>query len=430
MSSLTSEPYSLFRPSHVPRWALVRHRIDDTVVHDVQTALEAAIRPVLDLIRPTERVCLAVGSRGIDRISEVVRAAVSVVRDAGASVFVVPAMGSHGAATADGQLEVLASLGITSESIGCEIRSSMQTIRIGDLDGRIPIHFDRTAYEEADAVIPINRVKPHTDFSGPSESGLLKMIAIGLGKQRGANALHAEGFASFAELIPAIANRTLSRVHIPFGIALLENGHARLRRIEAVPASTMLERERSLRQEAEQYMARLPLAALDILFLDRIGKDISGIGMDPKVIGRYYTGPTGTGPNIQRIVVRDLSDGTGGNGVGIGLADIVLRRVVDRLDTAKTYMNCITSKTPEGARIALTVETDRQALEVALACCTRIDIDTPRIARIRDTLHLGWLYATEAVVPDLLASGTCEVVRAPGPIAFDSDGHFADELPT
>lgn len=423
------DPLAVFRHDRLPRWTLVKHRIDTAELGDVPTAIEAAFTSMAGRIRRGDRVCLAVGSRGIDRIDEVTHAAVSTLRAIGAEVFVVPAMGSHGGATAEGQLAVLASLGITEASIGCEIRSSMETIQIGEVDGRIPVFLDRHAAEDADVIIPINRVKPHTDFSGPVESGLLKMIAIGLGKQRGADTFHGEGFATFAELIPAVAQHTLAQTNIPFGLALIENGHARLLRVEAVPADRMFEREQALRDEADRYLARLPIAALDVLIIDRIGKDVSGLGMDSNVVGRYYTGPTGQRPSIQRIVVRDLTDETEGNAVGIGMADVALRRAVDRMDQAKTYMNCITAKTPEGTRVPLTVDTDREAIDVALACCLKVDVPTARIVRIRDTKHLGWFYATEALLPGLQASGVCEIVGQLGPIGFDRSGRLTETLP-
>ena len=255
------------------------------------------------------------------------------------------------------------------------------------------------------------------------------MIAIGLGKQKGADTFHGEGFAVFDRLIPAVAAFTLGHVPIPFGLALLENGLARLRHIEAVPAASMFEREQALLREADALMGRLPVEALDVLVIDRIGKDISGLGMDSNVVGRYYVGPTGRPPSIQRIVVRDLTDETEGNAVGIGMADVVLRRATERMDVDKTYMNCITAKTPEGARIALTVDTDRQALDVAIACCLRVHAETARIIRIADTKHLEWFYASEALLADLLATGTCEVARAVAPIGLDADGQFTDVLP-
>jgi hypothetical protein len=338
-------------------------------------------------------------------------------------------MGSHGGATAAGQRAVLASLGIREDTIGCEIRSGMDTVRIGEVAGGVPVYVDRHAAAEADVVIPVNRVKPHTDFSGPVESGLLKMIAIGLGKQRGADAFHGEGFATFRDLIPAVAAFTLAHLAIPFGIALVENGHARLRRIEAVPAAGMFEREQDLLLEADRFLARLPVADLDVLVLDRIGKDISGLGMDSNVVGRYYSGPTGRGTTIQRIVVRDLTDETEGNAVGIGMADVVLRRAVERMDAAKTYMNCITAKTPEGARVALTVDTDRQALDVAIACCLKVRPASARIVRLVDTKHLEWFYASKPLLAELSATGVCEIVGVPASIGFDARGRFTDALP-
>lgn len=414
-----------FIRGELPRWALVKYQIDPKEIVDIPAAVAAAFAAAgADVIRPGQRVCLAAGSRGIDRIDEVVRAAVGEVRKRGAEVFIIPAMGSHGGATAEGQLEVLASLGITPERMGCEIRSSMETVQIGTVSGDVPVFMDRNAYDGADVIIPINRVKPHTDFHGPVESGLLKMIAIGLGKQKGADTFHSRGFHVFHDLIPEVGRFTLTQVNIPFGLALLENGHARCWHIEAVPADRIWEREQELVRLAREKMARLPLKALDVLVLDYIGKDISGLGMDSNVVGRYYTGPTGTGPDIQRIVVRDLTETSEGNAVGIGMADVVLSQAVTKMDKHKTYMNCITAKTPEGARVALEAPSDRDALYVALACCLRVTPETARIVRMRDTKHLELFYASEPLLPALLATGACEVVEPLQLIEFDEAGMF------
>jgi hypothetical protein len=287
---------------------------------------------------------------------------------------------------------------------------------------------DRNAFEQADVIVPINRVKPHTDFVGEIESGLMKMISIGLGKQRGADSLHRQGFDSFAQLIPETAEFTLSKVKIPFGLALVENGYARLWQIEAVPAARLGERERELLLMARERMARLPFGNIDVAILDYIGKDISGLGMDSNVVGRYYAGPTGAGPNIQRIVVRDLTAETEGNAVGIGMADVVLRRAVEKMDAHKTYMNTVTAKTPEGARIALTVDTDRQALAVAVACCVRVEAPQARIVRIRDTKHVDLMWVSEPALAELLATGRAEVLRPLEPIEFDRAGMFAASM--
>jgi Lactate racemase N-terminal domain len=417
--------FAEFARGMLPEWALVRQRMDAPEIADARGAVREALEPVLDDMHPGVRVCIAAGSRGIDRIDEVVRATVERVRETGAAVFIVPAMGSHGGATPEGQLEVLASYGITPATMGCEIRSSMETVELGAVRSGAPVFVDRHAYEEADLIIPVNRVKPHTDFSGEIESGLAKMIAIGLGKQQGADTFHRRGFATFHELIPEVAAFTLAHVPIPFGLALVENDHARLARVEAVPAERILARERELLAEARAAMARIPLAEIDVLVLDAIGKDISGLGMDSNVVGRYYAGPTGEPPLVQRIVVRDLTDETEGNAVGIGMADVALRRAVERIDRHKTYMNCITAKTPEGARIPLTVETDRDALVVAIAACLHITPEEARIVRARDTKHLELLYASAPLLPELLAAG-CELVEPLHRIAFDDHGMFAD----
>lgn len=424
-----AHPLDVFRHDALPRWALVHRTLDRTEIEDVDAAVHDALGAVAGAIRPGMRVALAAGSRGIDRIDAVVAAMVREVRAAGAEVFVVPAMGSHGGATSEGQLEVMASLGMTAERLGCEIRSSMETVRLGEVEGGIPVFIDRIALQEADAIIPINRVKPHTDFTGPVESGILKMIAIGLGKQKGADTFHAQGFDAFAELIPKVAAFTLARAPIPFGLALVENGYARLRRIEAVPSAEIDARERLLRDEADAFLARLPFEQLDVLVLDQIGKDISGLGMDSNVVGRYYSGPTGSGTSIQRIYLRDLTDETEGNAVGIGMADVVHRRAVARMDATKTYMNCVTAKTPEGARIAMTSSSDRQGLDLALACCLRVDPRTARIARIRDTKHLEWFFASEALLDELRRRDDCEIHGDPAPIRFDEVDELSDALP-
>jgi hypothetical protein len=254
------------------------------------------------------------------------------------------------------------------------------------------------------------------------------MIAIGLGKQKGADVFHRQGYARFGDLIPAVARHTMARAHIPFGLALIENGEARLEHVEAVPAEHLFEREVELLARARAVMARLPVTACDVLVVDEIGKDVSGVGMDPNVIGRGHDGPRAGGPAIQRIVVRGLTRATEGNASGIGMADMVLRRAVDEMDPRKTWINEITAKTPEGGRIPITLDTDREALGVAIAACVGVDAATVRLLRIRSTKHIEELWVSEAALPDVLASGRCEAVSGPQPMAFDANGMLADEL--
>jgi hypothetical protein len=421
--------YPEFQPSALPRWALVRQRLDANEVADVRAAVRAALEPVIDSVRPGQRVCIAAGSRGIDRIDQVIRAVVERLQETGASVFIVPAMGSHGGGTAEGQLAVLAGYGITPATMGCEIRSSMDTVELGEVVPGVPVFADRHACEGADLIVPVNRVKPHTGFAGPIQSGLAKMLAIGLGKQKGAETFHRRGYGEFAELVPAVARHTIARLPIGFGVALVENGHARLALIEAIPADRILAREAELLVEGRARMARLPLSSIDILVVDELGKDVSGTGLDPNVIGRGGAGASGAGTAIQRIVVRGLTHATEGNASGIGFADVALRRAVDAYDPRSTYLNSITAKDLEGAKIPISVETDRDALAIAIAACLRVDAPAARIVRIRDTKHLELLYVSEPALGEALADGRCEIVEPPRAIAFDADGMFVDEVP-
>ena len=424
---MPSSAYPEFRPPALPRWAPVRQRLDEASLPDAAAATRDALAMVIGQVSPGTRVAIAVGSRGIDSIAEVVATVVARVREAGGEPFLVPAMGSHGGATAEGQLAVLASYGITPATMGCGIRSSMATIELGEVVPGVPVFIDRHAFQDADLIVPINRVKPHTGFAGPVESGLLKMIAIGLGKQRGADTFHRQGYEAFAALIPAVARHTLARAPIGFGVALVEDGHAHLARVEAIPADRLEARERELLEDARNRMPRLPLGAIDVLILDLIGKDISGTGMDPNVIGRAKAGAPGAGPRIGRIVVRGLTAATEGNASGIGFADIALRRAVDAVDARRTYLNSITAKDVEGAKIPVTVDTDEDALGLALAACERIQAATARIVRARSTKHLERLWISEPALPDALAGGSCELLGDPRPIAFDSRGMLAEE---
>ena len=423
----------VFERGTLPRWAPVRQHLDATDVGDIPRAVAAEFaRPeVTAAITPGTRVALTCGSRGIDRIDEVLAAAVVETKRLGGEPFIVPAMGSHAGATAEGQWELIAHYGVTEETMGCPIRASMDTVHLGEVEDGIPVWFDRIAYEQADAVIPVGRVKPHTDFHGPVESGLLKMIAIGLGKQKGAEFFHAQGFAEFHHLIPTVGRFTLGRVNIPFGLALIENGYGRLSLIEAVPAARIWDREQELLRIARDRMGRLPGERVDVLLLDYLGKDVSGAGADPNVVNRDFTGLVAAGevplkPIIQRIVVRDLTADTEGNATGIGLADVVLRRAVDKFDPLSTDMNCITAKSTGAARIPLTVDTDRQALFIALATCLKTQPETARILRVRDTTHVEDLWASEPLLPELLGTGRVDQLAPPRPISFDPAGMLAE----
>ena len=405
----------------------VRQRVMADEITDVAAEVAAALeRPdTADRIHPGMRVAIGAGSRGIDRLAEVIGALVAEIRRRGADPFVFPAMGSHGGATAAGQVEMLANLGVTETVVGAPVRATMDTVLVGETESGIPVFVDAIA-ASADAIVPVNRVKPHTDFRAPLESGLVKMIAIGMGKQRGAETFHARGFDQFETLLPQAAALSLGRLPLPFGLALVENGCARLARIEAVPAAGLPERERELLALARQWLPRLPADRIDVLIIDQLGKDISGIGADTNIVNRYYTGQLPGEPRIGRIVVRGLTPATEGNASGIGLADVVLRRAAEQMDPLATYVNCITAKTPEGARLPLTVDTDRQAVHVALACCLRVDPGHEAIVRIQDTKHLATFDASLPLAEALIAAGRVEAAEPPRPFVFGPDGMFTD----
>lgn len=424
---------SVFERGTLPRWLKARQQLDDVEVADVALAVaEQFNRPeVRNAITPGAHVALTAGSRGIDRIDQVLKAAVAEVKQLGGEPFIIPAMGSHGGATAAGQLSILEHYGITSEKMGCEIRASMETVRLGEVDGEIPVFFDKIAFTQADLVIPVGRVKPHTDFHGPIESGIMKMIAIGLGKQQGADAFHRQGFERFTALIPAVGLFTLSHVNIPFAIALVENGHSHLGLIETIPGPKIIEREPQLLKLARERMGRLPGEKIDLLVVDEIGKNISGDGADPNVINRDISGlleqtEWSLKPSVHRIIFRDLTADTEGNACGVGLGDFVLRQLADKLDPVSTYMNVITSKYPAGGRLPMTVDNDRQALFLALASAHRVETETAHIARIKNTKDVEELWVSEPMMPELAASGKVEFLTEPREIAFDANGMFVD----
>jgi len=427
----TSSPLDVFSQTALPRWARFRQHVNDEEVDSIHEAIarEFAKPDIGSAIEPGSRVVLTAGSRGIDRIAEVLKAAVEQVRARGGEPFVIPAMGSHGGATPEGQRALIEHYGVTEQFLGCPIRASMETVLLGTIDGGVPVYFDRIAHEEADVVIPIGRVKPHTDFRGPVESGLAKMIAIGLGKQHGASWFHSQGIGTFGELVPRVAAYTLSQVSIPFGIALVENGLSKLSIVEAVPAAGMFKREAELLEIAMAKLARLPrIEQVDVLIVDKIGKDISGDGADPNAINRDVAGEIDFSealPKIQRYIVRELTSDTDGNATGIGMFDFALRRAVDEMDPIPTYMNMITAKSPSGARIPITVDTDRQALQLAIASALRVEGGMAGIIRIESTKSLEHILASEPLVEALLATGTVEQVSDFEPIAFDPDGMFA-----
>ena len=421
----------IFERGTLPRWVLAKQRLDKAAIAPggVGAAIggQFAQPGIGERITPGQRVAITAGSRGIDRIAEVLLAIVAEVRARGGEPFIVPAMGSHAGATAESQLALLDHYGVSEATMGCPIPSSMDVVQLGTVEGDVPVFFDRITFEQADAVIPVGRVKAHTDFRGPIESGLCKMMAIGLGKQRGADTLHARSFAHFNHLVPAAADLMMQKVNIPFGIALIENGYSKLGMVEAVPHERILEREPELLIIAKERMARLAGDRIDVLMLDGFGKNISGAGADPNVTNRDATGLlTIPGqpalPLIQRVIVRDLTPETEGNAAGIGYLDFVLARAAEKIDRTKTYMNQVTSKMPSGGGLPIVADHDRQAIFLAIASAINTPTEQTRIARVPNTKDLEYLWVSEPLLADLLAIDAVDQIGELQEIAFDADG--------
>jgi hypothetical protein len=409
-----------------PKMALVEQRIPSPRVEDVPAAIRAEMERlgVATRVRPGMLIALTAGSRGITGIPLILRSVAAQLREWGAEPFLVPAMGSHGGATADGQVAVLESLGVSEATVGCPVRASMDTVRIGTSAEGIPVLIDRMA-SEAGGIVVINRVKVHTDYFGPPESGLLKMLTIGLGKHQGALTAHRNAVQmGHAQAIRSVARAMIGSAKLLFGLGIVENAYDQTAAVATCWPADFEETDKRLLEQAKQLMARLPFDRLDILIVDELGKEISGSGMDPNVIGRrmIFGEPGMSTPVITRIVVRDLSPKTYGSGVGVGMADYVTQRLVDKLDHRPTYINCLTAQAPENARIPMTATHDREAVEWAFMTAGAVESRQARVVRIQNTLHLEHFYASETLQEEIEANPTLKICSEWAPMAFGEDG--------
>src|SRR5215213_7079317 len=401
-----------------PAMALVEQRADGPpALGDVRAAVGEALESVEI---PTGSVAVGVGSRGVGGISEVVAALVGFLKEAGAEPFVVPAMGSHGASTAEGQARVLEHLGVSEERVGCPVRATMEAAKIGETPGGVSVYMDRNAFE-ADSVVVVNRIKPHTAFRGTVESGPTKMLAIGLGKQKGAYSVHAAGWGKIHETIPEAARVAVESGKVAFGLAVLENADEEPYRVAAIPADKLEESEAPLLEEAKRNLMRLPFDDIDVLVIDQIGKNISGDGADPNVTGRYPTPYASGGPAVERLVFLDLTDETGGNANGLGMADVVTERLVSKMDPPATYLNALTSTTPTPVKVPMVMPSDRTAIAAALVMCAGVSPREARLVRIENTLKLRRMWVSEALLRD--ADGErLRTVEEPRAMQFDEVG--------
>jgi hypothetical protein len=409
----------------IPQMVRIRQSFDAPVLEDPIAAITQQLKNkgTLDKIGSGQQVAIAVGSRGIANIAEVTRVVIDAVKSAGAHPFIIPCMGSHGGATAEGQAEVLHHLGIDEQTMGAPIKSSMEVIQLDELPNGLPIYCDRLA-SEVDAIIVINRVKPHTAFRGPIESGMLKMVAIGLGKQKGAEACHQLGFKHMAENVPAMARIMIDRLPIIFGVAMVENAYDQTCLIEAIPAHQLEDREPALLELAKSLMPKLFFEQLDVLVVDYIGKNISGDGMDPNITGRYPTPYAHGGPDVTKMVVLGLTPESKGNANGVGTADFTTRRLTDAADWSATYMNGLTSTVCAPTKIATTLDTDELAIKAAVKTCNILNYSKCRMVRIQDTLHLGEIEISANLVEEAKKYPQIMIVTEPYDLKFDGNGNL------
>ncbi|MBS5388151.1 MAG: hypothetical protein KHY31_12380 [Clostridiales bacterium] len=409
-----------------PKLVKVRQNFESVREDHIEKRIEKEImkEEIAGTIHKGDSIAVLVGSRGIANIREIVFETIQQLKCLGAKPFIVPAMASHGGATEQGQMELLESYGITEEFMGVEIRSTMLPKYIGTTSSGVKIYFDVNALY-ADGVVPINRIKAHTAFRGKSESGLIKMCTIGAGKQKGAESLHSHGADTFATLLPEAFEIVRKKAKILFGMGIVENAYEETAIIEAIPAEKIYDREVELLQKANQYMAKILIDKFDCLIVGETGKNISGDGMDPNIMGRFAVPGMQGGPKYQRMAVLDVTEESHGNAVGIGLADVIPKKILEKANFAFMYMNAFTSKMVIPiVKIPMVAADDREAIGVMLRTCVRVEIGKEKVIYIKNTLDLGEIWVSESLAEELKGDERFEILSEPMPMQFDTEGNL------
>lgn len=417
--NIPMEGMELVRP---PQLIRIRQKYDSAKIGDISAHLLARLSRFGRGEWRGKRIAIAVGSRGIPKLDSILHTLCGALKSWGAAPFLVPAMGSHGGGTARGQAELLAGYHITEESTGAPIVSDMEVVQYGTLEG-IPLYCDSAAYE-SDGVIILNKIKPHTDFRGEVESGLCKMMAIGIAKHKGAAAFHTLGFARFAELLPVAAERFLREVPVVFGVELVQNAYDEISELEVFEPAALIEGEKHLLRTAKEKIARFHFPALDVLVIDEIGKNISGFGHDPNIVGRINSGLGGFDDilKLQRLFIRGLSEQTHHNGCGISAADITTRQCLCGIDWDVTWTNTITSTQLNGGKIPVYLNNDYDALRLAIRTCNGIDYGAVKLARIKNTLCMHEIEVSRALYEQIKGQSNIEYLAGPCDMRFDAQG--------
>lgn len=410
----------------IPPMARVNQLFDDNEVSDIEGEMQRVLsRPEFkSSIKPGMRIAITAGSRGISNIASITREVVSFIKAQGGVPFLIPAMGSHGGATAKGQKELLESYGISEDYVGAPIHSTMEVVKICELENGTPVYIDRYA-SEADGIVVINRIKAHTNFRANYESGILKMMAVGLGKQYGANILHSGDPRKMGERVYEFGMTILKHSPILFAVGIIENAYDKTYQIAGLAPEEIEKEEPVLLEKSKSLMPKILFENLDVLIVDQVGKNISGTGMDPNITHTFFS-ETGidTSARAQRIIVLDLSEETHGAASGLGLADATTRRAFDKIDINKSYPNSLTVGMMESPRIPMVLDSDRYAIQAGIKTATGADKDRLRVVRIKDTLHLREIQISESLMEEAMSNPQVEIIENPKPMAFDEEGNL------
>ena len=415
--------------SHIelPRFVRVKQHFPHNELTEEQIinrVSDGFLKPgIKEKIKPGQRICITCGSRGVSNIVLITRQLVKQVKALGAEPFIIPAMGSHGGATAEGQVGILKSYGITEETMGCPILSSMETIKISHVKG-MDVHIDKNAYE-ADGIIVVNRIKAHTGFKGVYESGLMKMMTIGLGKQRGAYIAHADGDDAMPERIFLIGSEIIKHSKIIMGVGLLENAFDKTFDIAVLSPQEIPEEEPKLLLKAKAAMGKIFFDSCDVIILQKIGKNYSGGGMDTNVVGRSRL-PIGI--KSERMGILDLSDESHGNATGMGRADVASMRFFRKISFDDTYPNAITDHDSSVYKIPLIVDNDEEVIKTAMAICLKIDYSNPRVIMLKNSLEIEDILISEAMIPEVVGKEQLSIVEEPFHLEFDKEGNLITKI--
>ena len=413
----------------IPRMVKIRQLFDDQKIEDIAGTVAGQMENNLAEHEKYagKRIAITAGSRGIPHLDVIIGTVVSTLKSWGAEPFIVPAMGSHGGGTAEGQRETLATYNITEESVGAPVVSSMEVVQVGSLADGMPVYCDKNAYE-SDGIVVLNKVKPHTNFRGEHESGMAKMMAIGLAKHKGASMLHMKGMPTFSWRIPQVCDVFLKNAPVVFGVGIVQNAYDDICAIEVMEKDLIMEKDAELLVKAKERMAKFKFSDIDVLIIDQIGKNISGYGQDPNITSRSCQEGLFTEPHVRKLFVRGLTEETHHNAAGIASADITTRRCLNNIDFESTWVNMITSTMLNGARIPMYMENDRDALRIAIRTCTGegFDFNNVKVVRIKDTMHMTEIEVSEAYLDELKGNPEVEILSEPYEMEFTDDGFMID----